>query len=116
MKRVIIAGGRDFDDADQLDAVCSSLLPADAVVLSGTARGADTMGADWANCNYLPVEEYPADWDAHGKAAGYVRNALMASKADTLIAFWDGVSKGTEHMIDIALGAGLEVHVYRYSK
>jgi hypothetical protein len=69
-------------------------------VLSGTARGADRLGEQWAEKNGIPVEHYPADWNGpHGKAAGFKRNDLMASKADALIALWDMQSKGTEHMI-----------------
>lgn len=58
--------------------------------------------------------EFPADWNAHGKAAGPIRNQQMAQEADVLIAFWDGKSRGTKDMIEKATRAGLDMHVYRY--
>jgi hypothetical protein len=81
------------------------------VVLSGTARGADTLGEQWAKRNNIPVERYPADWDTHGKRAGFLRNWRMARKGDALIALWDGLSRGTEQMIAAANYYGIRVHV-----
>lgn len=62
----------------------------------------------------LPVDEFRADWDTHGKSAGYKRNSQMADHADMLIAFWDGKSKGTKHMIDLARAKKLIVKVVKY--
>ena len=112
--RVIIAGGRDFADKSRLFDVCCEFVPEGSTVLCGMARGADELGYEWAQVYRRLIEEYPADWEQWGKAAGYRRNAEMAENADTLIAFWDGKSKGTKHMIDLAFQHGLEVHVYRY--
>ena len=122
--RVIIAGGRDFDHIHYLDKVMVDLFYVSAFgseyfeveeVVSGTARGADTAGEDWAERHDVPVVKFPADWDTHGKGAGFIRNAAMANYADVLVAFWDGESRGTRHMIDTALKGGLDVHVYRYT-
>lgn len=82
------------------------------VVLSGTARGADRFGEEYAKENGLAVERYPAEWEKFGKSAGYKRNSLMATKAEALVAVWDGESRGTKHMIDIAKKAGLKVYVH----
>lgn len=82
-------------------------------VVSGTARGVDQLGEHWAQRQRIPVKPFPADWDRHGRAAGYVRNQQMAQYADALIAIWDGVSRGTKHMIDIAKDKGLKVFVYQ---
>jgi len=79
--------------------------------LSGAARGADTLGEEWAVMCGIPIEKYPADWNAHGKSAGYKRNTVMAEHAEALIALWDGKSRGTAHMIEIAKRHGLRVHV-----
>ena len=59
----------------------------------------------------LAVEYYPAEWEKHGKAAGYKRNARMADNADGLLAVWDGESRGTKHMIREAVDRGLEIRV-----
>lgn len=58
---------------------------------------------------------FKADWDKHGKAAGFKRNTEMAKYADALIAFWDGKSKGTKHMIDTAKSHNLKVRVIAYN-
>lgn len=111
--RTIIAGSRGCTNAEHAeDAIeASGFVP--TVVLSGTANGADKLGELWAKAQGIPVERYPADWDRFGKSAGYKRNEQMAANADALIALWDGESRGTKHMIDIATRAGLKVYVHR---
>jgi glycerophosphoryl diester phosphodiesterase len=82
--------------------------------VSGKARGADSLGETWGNEKNVPIKSFPANWDLYGKRAGYLRNTEMADYADGLIAFWDGESKGTKHMIDTANNKGLEVHIIKY--
>lgn len=110
--RTIIAGSRTFASYSYLAGVCDNHDI--SVVLSGTARGADQLGERWAQAMEIPIERYPAQWDLHGKSAGYKRNELMASKAEQLIAFWDGNSRGTKHMVDIAAARGLKVHIVQF--
>ena len=116
MFKVIIAGGRDFNDRLYLNKVLDHLLSQrqEVTILCGMARGADTLGQHYAIQKGIPVEEYPAQWNKYGKSAGYRRNAVMANNADALIAFWDGKSKGTMHMINLAKEAGLDVRVKSY--
>ena len=54
------------------------------------------------------IKEFPAKWGQYGKRAGYLRNEEMANYATHCICFWDGESKGTKHMIDIAEREKLE--------
>ena len=117
--KIIIAGGRDFMNYNLLKEKTNKILQEKKVthkivIISGCARGADTLGLRYASENTFDVEEYPADWDKYGKKAGYVRNVEMAENADALIAFWDGKSKGTKHMIDIATERNLPIRVIRY--
>lgn len=112
--RWVIAGGRDFEDYDTLEKWCDMLLRPGDVILSGTARGADTLGEQYGTDHELSVEKYPADWDTHGKSAGYRRNHQMSLNADGLIAFWDGQSKGTKNMIECAHKARLRTVVVYY--
>lgn len=114
--RVIIAGGRDFDDYSTLREACDYYLrnKTNVEVVSGLARGADKLGVWYANERGLRVIPYPADWDTHGAAAGPIRNEEMASNAEALIAFWDGISRGTADMIEKARKRGLKVRVVRY--
>ena len=76
------------------------------------ARGVDLQGYDWAKKNQIPILEFPADWNTYGERAGYLRNEVMAQNADALIAIWDGYSKGTKHMIDLAKQYKLKIYVY----
>lgn len=131
--RIIIAGGRDFDDYELLRKVVNYITtkllthnvvfsPYDMVIVSGCAKGADTLCKRFADEHGHQIIKFPADWEQYGKRAGCVRNAEMAKYAvaddcyGVLVAFWDGKSKGTGHMIDTAKRYGLEVHVVEYSK
>lgn len=113
--RTIIAGSRGLASYNTMlraiDAIRPNWTP--TVVVSGTAQGADRLGERWANENGVPVERFPADWDRYGKRAGYLRNEQMADHAEALLALWDGKSRGTKHMIDIANRKGLLIYVYR---
>jgi len=116
MNKIIVAGGRDFSDYDFLKSKLDNLLVDRALVeiVSGTARGADKLGEQYARMNKLHVTQFPANWDLYGKSAGYKRNAKMAEYADALVAFWDGKSRGTKHMIDLANKSGIPVRVVNY--
>lgn len=118
--RIIIAGSRDMDRRFVFDGLNKIVneggernILNGATILCGEARGADLIGREYAEMQHLEILSYPAEWDKHGKSAGLIRNAEMAKNADTLIAFWDGSSKGTKHMIDTALKAGLWVKVFQ---
>lgn len=110
--RTIIAGSRGYTDPYIIYRAIALCGWKPTVVLSGTARGADRLGEIWAQQNGIICERYPADWDTYGKSAGYRRNGIMADNAEALLALWDGRSRGTGHMINIASRKGLTVHVY----
>lgn len=114
--KVIIAGSRDFSDFQLLYAKCEEVLAnvKEAEIVSGTARGADKLGEHYASLKGYSVRQFTPDWDKQGKSAGYIRNKEMADYSDCLIAFWDGISRGTKHMIDLATEKGLSVHVINY--
>ena len=84
------------------------------IIVSGHAPGADSLGEKFAADHNLKCELHPADWKRHGRAAGPIRNEEMAEVSDALIAFWDGKSRGTRSMIEIARRKGLQVAVVRY--
>ena len=128
--RIIIAGGRDFKDYDVLKQSCikilkelhneSAFFKQSLEIVSGTASGADKFGEVFAETYKLKLSRFPAKWDVHGKSAGYIRNKEMAEYASqddilgVLIAFWDGKSKGTKLMIDLAKKYNLRVFVVNY--
>lgn len=82
-------------------------------VISGGAKGVDTLAIQYAKKNHIKYQIYIADWNKYGKKAGFLRNTEMANNSDALIAVWDGVSKGTKHMIDIAQKQGLKTFIYK---
>jgi hypothetical protein len=110
---IIIAGSRNFNDYNLLKSSCDNLLTqfTNIEIVSGTARGADKLGERYAREKGYDIKQFPANWDKFGKSAGYIRNDEMAQYADMLIAFWDGTSKGTKHMIDLANKRGIKVLV-----
>lgn len=123
--RIIIAGSRDFNNYAILKHNVINILlilspsgELNAEFISGTARGADQLGEKFAEEYNYPIKRFPADWDKYGKSAGYKRNEQMAlyAKEDNgvLVAFWDGQSKGTKHMIDLANKHGLRVFIIEY--
>lgn len=117
--KLIIAGSRDITDYDalRLALMASGLWKKHKKaieVVSGTARGVDTLGEIFAERNGLVLHSMAADWDTYGKRAGYLRNAEMADFADALLLIWDGKSKGSQHMYDLAKKKGLEVHAFIY--
>lgn len=119
MFRLIIAGGRDFDNYEALKKSVDYLLSHvndEIVVVCGMAKGADTLGERYAKEHNYKVLYFPADWDRLGRRAGIVRNEEMAQNADALIAFWDGKSRGTKNMIETAQKYKLDVRVKRYHK
>lgn len=116
MCKCIIAGSREgihYDDVLKAMETCS-WTPTE--IVSGKARGVDTMGEQWAKENDVPIKEFPADWENLGRKAGTLRNCQMGDYADALVAVWDGSSRGTAHMIKYAREKGLKVHVHDLSK
>lgn len=114
--KTIIAGSRDITDYEVLlEAMAlarrQKIVP--TAVVSGAARGVDKLGERWGHERGLPVIQFPAIWKLFGKRAGRVRNAHMARYSDALVAVWDGKSRGTKHMIDVARLQGLHVFIHQ---
>ncbi len=110
--KTIIAGSRELDSYLILSGVIRKIDWEITEVISGTARGADRLGERWAKNHNIPLKKYVANWRRYGNKAGILRNIEMAEYADALIALWDGESKGTKHMIEIARKKNLKVYVY----
>ncbi len=118
--RTIIAGGRDCNNPDVLIEALDSCPWEPSVVICGMAKGADTLGLEWATDCDIPVIRCYPEWTLPGgvfdKTAGYKRNIEMAKLGEGLLALWDGYSKGTAHMINTANKLKLKVHVYLYDE
>jgi len=113
--RTIIAGSRGITKMKFVQDAMNEAWEQEGIsatsIVSGTAAGVDTLAIKFADAYNLPCAKFPADWNTHGKSAGYKRNVVMAENADALVAIWDGESRGTQHMINIARARGLKVYV-----
>lgn len=112
MTRVAIVGSRWYPEQSHVRNFVMG-LPKDTVVLSGGAKGVDSWAEKWARYYGLDVEVFPADWEKHGRRAGYLRNVDIVNACDRVVAFWDGASPGTRHTIEIARKAGKPVAIHR---
>ena len=139
MMRILVCGGRDYGELtglkphstlwnkkyaearhviDSISAYVSQFatvdptdmeqLP-DVIIISGMAKGVDSLAVDWAIVHWCNVEEYPANWKKYGKAAGFIRNKqmLVEGKPDVVLAFPGG--RGTASMVALAKEAGVKV-------
>jgi len=109
--RMLVCGGRYFKDYPHLARqlwLISDTRPIDCVIEGGYS-GADKLAKQWAKLNGINVEEYRADWDKYGVAAGPIRNTQMLDEGrpDFVVAFPGGA--GTADMVTKAKKAGLEV-------
>lgn len=109
--RVLVCGGRDFDDFAFLDRILTAVHEKRPIttVIEGGARGADSMGRKWAEKRGIAVSTFPADWELHGRRAGPVRNLKMLreGRPDLVVAFPGG--RGTAHMMRSSVEAGVRV-------
>jgi hypothetical protein len=102
--KLIIAGSRTFKfDHDFIHEALYAINNyqsgfRDLEVVSGGAKGIDEAAKEYAQAWEEPYKEFPADWNAHGKAAGPIRNKQMAEYADALLLIWDGESRGSASM------------------
>lgn len=117
--RVIVTGSREWSDPNAARKLISDRLyrlvietGEYPVIVHGAARGADRFAEQEAQKAGLLVEAHPADWERHGKSAGFIRNAEMINLgADLVLAFWNGKSNGTKHTVELAEKAGIPVEV-----
>ena len=127
--KVVISGSRTITDIKLIEMSVAESGFDVSEVISGGAKGVDTLAVEWAVKNDIPVEVFEAAWDfldhpdaliktsSWGKKydarAGLRRNELIAVHSDALIAIWDGKSKGTKHMIKMARKRDLPIFIYR---
>ena len=116
IKKVIIAGCRDYnnyDEAKEYIDFCISRIKKEytLIFLSGGCKGADAIGERYAKENGFDVEKYPAQWKVYGRSAGPKRNKNMAEVSDYIICFWDEKSRGTKSLIDCAIECGKPIKI-----
>lgn len=136
--KVIIAGSRNIVDYKHVEDAMfkSNAYKHVTEVVSGGARGVDTLAIDWAKKHKVKYTVKKAEWNNlkaagavieidhndkseslgyryYNSRAGLQRNEEMGNYADALVAIWDGESTGTLHMINYMKKLGKKVYVYR---
>ena len=118
---LLVAGSRDFQDFDLLEEKLEPYKNDIEEIVSGMANGADKLGVKYSVKHMIPLREFPAQWDLHGRRAGMLRNIEMAqylNQQDGAMAmvFWDGGSRGTENMISLLKKYNIKHEVVRYGE
>jgi len=116
---ILIAGSRNFNDYNFLKEEVNNILINkydNITIISGCAKGVDKFGEKFAAEYNINVLKFPAQWDLHGKKAGYLRNEEMVNflnkENDFAIFFWDGESKGTTHTINLCKKKGIKSYIF----
>jgi len=125
--KVAIIGSRDFTDYKLLEDTLDMMNLNPTFIISGGARGADTLAMEYANKRGIPTKVYEAHWNdlnarplkiktnsvgvKYNALAGFNRNKLIVNDADVIIAFWDGQSPGTKNSVEYADKKGKRVHI-----
>ena len=109
--RTIVAGSRTVTEYNLVASAIAEAPWSLSVIISGGAKGVDTLGEAYAHLKEIPLEIFNADWNRFGRAAGHMRNEEMAKNAQALIAVWDGESRCTANMIETAKKYKLKVYV-----
>jgi predicted Rossmann fold nucleotide-binding protein DprA/Smf involved in DNA uptake len=98
---VAVIGSRTFNDYNLVEKTLSGIDDIDCIV-SGGAKGADSLGEEYALNNSIKTMIFKPDWKRYGRGAGFVRNKTIIDNADVVVAFWDLKSKGTKNSIELA--------------
>lgn len=125
-----IVGGRDFNNFELLCKSISDNNLKPSMIISGGAKGADTLAEKFANQFKIPKQIFYADWDnlkkkpikikhnefgkPYNALAGFNRNKLIVDTADIILAFWNGKSTGTKNTIDYAKEKQKQIIIIKY--
>jgi hypothetical protein len=100
--KLAIVGSREFTNYSMAFDILSQIHDVN-LIISGGAKGADTIAERFAESRHIPILIIKPEWNIYGKRAGFIRNTTIVNECDKLIAFWNGSSKGTQHSIDLAI-------------
>ena len=121
MKALLVVGSREFQNYTLMSLYLDRIIGdrKDICIVSGGARGADSLARDYAKYHNIKYKEFPAEWELYGRSAGYRRNEKMhqyiaSYKEREVIAFWDGQSKGTAHNFELAKRYDNPIQIIRY--
>lgn len=118
--KLAIVGSRTFNDYEKAVTFIDYIIDENSfevsLIVSGDARGADSIAERYAASHGIETLIFNAEWHKYGKYAGYRRNKDIIDNCDACIAFWDGISKGTKNDIDLCEEKGKPLYVCRFSK
>ncbi len=114
--KIAIVGGRDFNDYELLTTKLNEFKNEKCIdyIISGGAKGADTLAERFASENNLDILVFKPDYKKYGRGATIVRNTQIIENADVVFAFWNGVSKGTYDSIKKAKKLGKNLFIVNY--
>jgi hypothetical protein len=102
--KLAVVGSRTFNDYELLKKNLDEIHKETPItlIISGGAKGADSLSEKWADENGIPKQIFKPDWDKFGKRAGFLRNIDIILNSEQVLAMWDEKSKGTQHSINLA--------------
>lgn len=116
--KVAIVGSRTFNDYQKMVSFIEQISLERNLkiteIISGGAKGADALGERFAREHGYALTVFPAEWDKYGKSAGFRRNITIIENCDVCFAFWDGISKGTKHDIDLCDSNNKECFICKF--
>lgn len=122
MHRIIIAGSKAFNDYDlfkkTIEGFVKDFDKEDVEIISDSVDGADALSELWAKDNDYKFKKYIANFEDYGTAAEHRCHVDMvkyaAEEDGALIAFWNGNSPGTKHIINTAMQHGIDLEIVRF--
>ena len=115
---IAVVGSRTFEDYDKmksiLDVFVGIHLEKDICIVSGGAKGADSLGEEYARKNNLEFLCFMPEWGKYGKVAAFLRNKDIVKASDRVVAFWNGKSAGTKHTLDEARRSDIPSYIVNF--
>jgi hypothetical protein len=112
--KLAVIGSRSFNNYKLLEETLNKISDITEIV-SGGAKGADSLAEIYARKNKIKLTIFYADWQTSGKIAGMIRNDLILKHSDKIIAFWDGISPGTKNSIQKAKKLNKPIEIIKYN-
>lgn len=113
--KIAIVGSRSINNEELVVNFINECLPDLSIVnliISGGAKGVDTIAESFAKRNKIKTKIFLPDWNTYGKQAGFIRNSDIISLCDECIVIWDGKSKGAKHDIELCTEMNKKCYVY----
>ncbi|MCL2544566.1 MAG: DUF2493 domain-containing protein [Clostridia bacterium] len=106
--KVAVIGSRGLKVAE----LGKYLPPETMEIVSGGAKGVDTSVREYAQAHGVKLTEFLPEYEKYGRSAPLKRNIAIIEYADVVMAFWDGKSSGTRHVISNCRKKGVPVKVF----